>query len=113
IKKISLVANESLSGQGERVPVLYLREAIYKRSRKTPSDCSPAQELEQAIEAVKNSSDMTISMLESADKDHSDLSSFQGMLADQELLILEAIGQSTLHADDLCSRLKLGPSKVL
>lgn len=113
IKKISLVANASLSGQGERVPVIYIREAIYKRSRKTPSDCSPAQELEQAIEAVKNSSDMTISMLESADKDHSNQSSFQGMLADQELLILEAIGQSALHADDLCSRLKLGPSKVL
>lgn len=113
IKKISLVANACLSDQGERIPIRHISRAIYKRSRKTPSDCSPAQEVNQVTEAETNNTAITISMLESINEQHLDQNSFESALAEQDRAIFEAIGHSPLHADELCSKLKLGPSKIL
>ena len=113
IKKISLIANASMPAQGERVSVRHIVKAIYKRSRKTPRDCHPAQELEQETEEDKTSTAITISMLESDDARLLEQNSIQRKLAEQDRVILEAIGQSPLHADEICSNLKLGPSRVL
>ncbi|MEZ4490760.1 MAG: hypothetical protein R3C24_00670 [Cyanobacteriota/Melainabacteria group bacterium] len=113
IKKISLIANASMPAQGERVSVRHIIKAIYKRSRKTPRDCSPAQELEQETEEDKTSTAITISMLECDDVRLLEQKSIQRKLAEQDRVILEAIGQSPLHADEICSNLKLGPSRVL
>lgn len=113
IKKISLVANACLSDKGERVPISHISRAIYKRSRKTPSDCSPAQEVNEETEAAASSTAFSISMLESSSEPQLDRYLFKSELAEHDRVIFEAIGQSPLHSDDLCSKLNLGPAKIL
>ncbi|MBI1268843.1 hypothetical protein GC174_00270 [bacterium] len=113
IKKFSLVANACLSDEGERIPIQRIYRAIYKRSRKTPRDCSPAQEVNQEAEAAASSTAISISMLESSSEPQLDQYSLKSELAEHDRAIFEAIGQSPIHADDLCSKLKLGPAKIL